>query len=120
MTTQKVDSNVTLLVSNQSFDINPIDIEISIDEDVVVQDEFDVQGDQPPQHNWQQYHLCLDDGQHSLVAKSEKGQAQLHTMLEVAGACTLTIAYWYDRRSAGSKPNGFFTVECGPGQVGTM
>ncbi len=120
MNTQDADGNVTLLVSNQSFDVSPVDIEISIDEQVVVRDKFDVQGDQPPQHNWQQYHLRLDDGPHSLVAKSEKGQAQLHTMFEVAGAHSVAIAYWLNRRSARSKLKGFFTVESEPRQVATM
>ena len=45
---QHMDDNVTLLVSNQSFDIDPVDIEISIDGQAIVQDALDVQGDQLP------------------------------------------------------------------------
>jgi hypothetical protein len=117
---QPMDDNVTLLVSNQSFDIDPVDIEISIDGQVIVQDEFDVQGDQLPQHNWQQYHLRLNDGLHSLVVKSEKGQAEQQAKFAVAGAHSCTIAFWYDHRSSRSKPKGFFTVRCGQRQVATM
>ena len=119
MPTQDPHGNVTLLISNQSFDVNPVDIKVSIDGQVVVQDKFDVQGDQPPQHNWQQYHLRLEDGPHSLVAKSKKGQAQLHTTFEVVGRHTLTIAYWHGR-SAKSKPEEYFTVESGPRGAATM
>jgi hypothetical protein len=120
VTTQDADVNTTVLVSNQSFDVNPVDVEICIDGRVVVQDMFDVQGDQLPQHNWQQYHLRLDKGSHSLVARSEKGQAQLNTTFEVPDVHTVTIAYWFGRRSARSMPQGYFTIECGPGQVSTM
>jgi hypothetical protein len=120
MTTQESGTNVTLLVSNQSFDINPVDITILVDGQTVMQDEFDVQGDQPPQHNWRRYHLRLDDGLHSLDVVSKKGRAQLHTTCEVAGEPTVTIAYWYGRRSPKSKPKGYFTVEIGPSHVATM
>jgi hypothetical protein len=112
--------NVTLLISNQSFDVNPVDIKVSIDGQVIVKDKFDVQGDQPPQHNWRQYHLRLEDGPHSLAVDSKKGQAQLRTTFEVAGRHTLAIAYWHGRRSAKSKPEGYFTIESGPREAATM
>jgi hypothetical protein len=35
-----------LMVSNQSFVLNPVDIEARIDDRIVVQDEFDVTGPQ--------------------------------------------------------------------------
>lgn len=120
MTKQDMNANITLLASNQSFDVNPVDIEILIDGRVVVQDEFNVEGDQPPQHNWQQYQLRLDDGSHSLVAKSDKGQAQLKTTFKIPGVQTITVAYWYGRRSARSKSKGYFTVEYGLHQAATM
>jgi hypothetical protein len=44
----------------------------------------------------------------------------LHTTFEVAGEPTVTIAYWYGRRSPKSKPKGYFTVEIGPSHVATM
>jgi hypothetical protein len=120
MTRQDTHDNVTLLVSNQSFDVNPVDIKVSIDGKTIVKDKFDVQGEQPPQHNWRQYHLRLEDGPHSLVAESKKGRAQLQTPFEVAGQHTILIAYWHGRRSARGKSEGYFTVESGPRQVATM
>jgi len=120
MTRQDTHDNVTLLVSNQSFDVNPVDIKVSIDGQVIVQDKFDVRGDQPPQHNWRHHHLRLEDGPHSLVVESKKGQARLDTTFRVAGRHTLTIAFWYGGRSVKSKPEGHFTVESGPRQVATM
>ena len=121
MTTQAAPpGTVALLVSNQSFDVNPVDIAISIDGQAVVQGEFDVQGDQPPQHNWRRYDLQLEDGAHALVAKSSKGQAQQHTTFQLPGVRTITIAYWYGRRSARSKSEGYFTVQAGPDQPATM
>jgi hypothetical protein len=112
--------NVTLLISNQSFDVNPVDIQVSIDGKAIVADEFDVQGDQPPQHNWRQYDLRLEDGTHELVVQSRKGKAQLDTAFAVAGRHALTIAYWYGRRSPRRKSEGYFTVESRPRPVATM
>jgi hypothetical protein len=112
--------NVTLLVSNQSFEINPVDIELAIDGQVVVQDEFDVQGDQPPQHNWHQFRLQLADGPHGLVAKSARGQARQQATFEVPDVQTVAVAYWHDRQGERSEPEGYFTVEFQPGQIATM
>lgn len=119
-TAPETHENVTLLVSNQSFDVNPVDITVAIDGREVVQDELDVQGDQPPQHNWRQYHLRLEDGPHSLDVRSKKGQAQLHTTFDVAGRHTLGIAYWHGGRPGQGKRGGHFTVESGPRPIATM
>lgn len=120
MATQHPSNNLTLLVSNQSFDVNPVDIEIQIDGKVVVQDKFDVQGNGLPQHNWQQYYLRLADGRHSLLVASKKGQAQLQTHFDTKGQHTVMIAYWNNSRSANRKTKGHFTVESSPGPVATM
>lgn len=120
MTKQDAHDNMTLLVSNQSFDVTPVDIKISIDGQVIVKDDFDVQGDQLPQHNWQRYHLRIEDGSHSLAAESKKGKAQERITFEVSGLHTVTIAFWHGSRSVRSKPEGYFTVESGPRQVATM
>ena len=120
MTKKEAHDNVTLLISNQSFDVNPVDVKVSVDGQAVVKDVFDVQGTQPPQHNWQQYHLRLEDGSHSLVVESKKGKAQKHFTFEVSDQHTITIAYWHDSRSGSNKAEGYFTVEIGPRRVATM
>jgi hypothetical protein len=103
-------SDLTLLISNQSFDINPVDIEIKIDGEVVVKDNFNVQQGQLSQHNWQQYHLQLSRGSHQLVATSKKGKAQLQTELKIEAAQTSMIAYWKNQ-SKNQKQKAHFTIE---------
>lgn len=109
-----------LLVSNQSFDVDPVDIEIRIDGRVVVQDEFRVAGDQLPQHNWQRHEVRLAAGSHRVAATSERGKAHSDATFEMPGIQTVTVAYWHGLRSAAGEPEGYFTIECRPGEVATM
>lgn len=119
MTTAGEHGNVTLLVSNQSFELNPVDIEISIDGEAVVRDTFDVEGDQPPQHNWSRYLLQLEDGRHRLAARAGE-QAELDTEFDVAGKHTIAVAHWYSSRTAGAPPKGYFTFESQARPIATM
>jgi len=120
MIPQEAPGTVALHVSNQSFEVSPVDIAISIDGQTIVQGEFDVQGDQPPQHNWHRYDLRIEEGPHELVAKSSKGRAQLRTSFEMPGVQTITIAYWCGRRQPGKESEGYFTIEFGSNQAATM
>ena len=112
--------NVTLLISNQSFDIDPVDIEIRIDGDVVVKDNFNVQKGELAQHNWQQYHLHLSNGSHQLTATAKKGKAQLQTELLVEGTQTVMIAYWKNSRLDNQKQKAHFTIESSTRSFGMM
>jgi hypothetical protein len=60
---------LTLYVSNQSFDDPSVDITVTIDGRVVVDEEFDVEG----QHNWKTFELDLGPGEHTLRAESSTG-----------------------------------------------
>jgi hypothetical protein len=112
--------NVKLLVSNQSFAVDPVDIEISVDGEVVVRENFEVAGDQPPQHNWREFHLRLEPGTHSLTATANDG-AELETTFEVTGDHTLAVAHWADEsRAAGTEPKAYFTVESEPRPIAMM
>jgi hypothetical protein len=112
--------NVTLLVSNQSFAVDPVEIEIAVDGEVVVRDAFEVAGDQPPQHNWREYHPRLQPGTHRLVATANDG-AELETTFEVAGDHTIAVAHWTEQSSAaGTEPKGYFTVESEPRPIAMM
>jgi hypothetical protein len=59
----------TLYVSNQSFDDDPVRITISIGGEVVVDDEFAVEG----QHNWVEFTPDIEPGHHTLIATSDTG-----------------------------------------------
>jgi hypothetical protein len=62
-------TGLTLYVSNQSFDDPSVDITVTIDGRVVVDEEFDVEG----QHNWKTFELDLGPGEHTLRAESSTG-----------------------------------------------
>ena len=112
--------NITLLVSNQSIDINPVDIEIRIDNRLAVHANFDSSGVQPSQHNWESFHFQLENGDHTIVISSEKGEARLEKTFEVNSVHTVTIAYWYDASDHRTKSAKFFTFNIVEGSVGLM
>ena len=66
--------NFTLTVSNQSFDIDPVDILVKIDEITVIDDEFLVK----QQHNYHHFEFLLKPGTHTIYAESIKGNYQLN------------------------------------------
>ena len=117
MLEQDPDGNVTLRVSNQSFDVNPVDIAIAIDGELVVRAEFDVAGEQPAQHNWQTFRYRVPEGRHSLVASSTRGRARLEADVEVKDHVVVAIAHW-DR--AGARGDGFFTCHVSAAPTGQM
>ena len=68
----------TLYVSNQSSDDPTVGITIKIDGEVVVDDDFDVQGEGTgppvdPGHNWTSFDPTLAPGDHTLHAVSSTG-----------------------------------------------
>lgn len=117
---QDEQGNVTFLVSNQSFDISPVDIEVLIDEQVAIRGEFDVQGDQLPQHNLQQFRFQLEKGKHTIIISSVKGDAQLDREFEVTGSHAVIIIYWYNPNSKRAGPTKFFTMEIRDQLMGFM
>jgi len=81
----------TLYVSNQSFDIEWVDIVIEIDGARVVDDVFLVED----QHNWKEYAIDLSPGAHTLTARSVEGDATFERSFEVTGDHWAAIDYWY-------------------------
>lgn len=85
----------TLYVSNQSFAIRPVDIQVEIDGEVVVREYFYV-GDQ---HNWKAFKVSLSPGQHQLKASSVKGNTELSTEFDVTDEHWAVVGYWYYPKS---------------------
>ena len=71
--------NVTVYVSNQSFDRDTVDIRVLIDGRPAVDDDFAVLN----QHNWVEFRFSLDDGRHLIYAESLDGEAILEEHFEV-------------------------------------
>ncbi|GMV93012.1 MAG: hypothetical protein AMXMBFR82_27900 [Candidatus Hydrogenedentota bacterium] len=106
--------NFTLYVSNQSFAISPVDINVQIDGEVVVHQNFDV----GTQHNWKKFRIALPPGTHSLTATSAKGDATLEQEFAVTGEHWAVVDFWYypeAKGGAGPTPRQFgFRVQDSP------
>ncbi|MFC1505778.1 hypothetical protein ACFLQ6_01765 [Thermoproteota archaeon] len=109
MLSQNEKGNVILFASNQSLEINVVDIEILIDGKIAVKSEFAVAGNQLPQHNWRQFRFQLERGIHSIVISSKKGNARLEREFRVSGSHTAYIAYWYDMNNQKMSSKKYFT-----------
>jgi len=88
---QDLNGNFTLAVSNQSFAITPVDIDIDIDGKRAIQSEFDVGS----QHNWIGFKFQLSPGEHTIQALSRKGEASLKKSFTINGKHWGVLNYWY-------------------------
>ena len=94
------DGNFVLYVSNQSFEIDPVDIVVEIDGEQVVDGDVEVGN----QHNWQRYVLRLTPGRHTLTARSIDGDATLEGSFVVRERRRAALNYWYHTEASGSPP----------------
>jgi len=108
---QNEKGNLSIHVSNQSYDINTVDINVLIDDKIAIHDDFDVKGNQTPQHNWQQYRFQLENGEHKIIISSLKGNAKFENTFEISGSHVVIIAYWYDPKIQRIAHKKYFTVE---------
>lgn len=82
---------VHVVVSNQSFAIDPVDITLSIDGLTVAEGDFKVGS----QHTFHTFDLEVDPGTHMLRAQTTKGEAVLEKPWDATGERWLTVMYWY-------------------------
>ncbi|MBK5268199.1 MAG: hypothetical protein JJE47_12270 [Acidimicrobiia bacterium] len=81
-----------LYVSNQSFEDSPVDIRVTIDGAVVVDDRFSVGN----QHDWVRHQLSLAPGEHRLRAESGMGVLFETTFTTPADeALWAVLEYWW-------------------------
>ncbi len=92
-----LDSNgcFTLFVSNQSFKIDPVDVRVEIDGELVVSAYFWVGS----QHTFVPFTLSLSKGAHRIHIWSTKGDAELSTEFELEDHDVGVITYWYYPKS---------------------
>lgn len=86
-----LENNFTLTVSNQSFDIDPVDILVKIDGKTVIDDEFLVK----QQHNYHHFEFALEPGLHTLYAESTKGKYQLNEEFIIENKLWASIDFVY-------------------------
>lgn len=80
-----------LYVSNQSFEIDPVDIVVWIDDQQVVCDRFHVEG----QHNWVLFDLGLEPGPHSLRAVGNGGKTMFEQEFDLPAERWAVLDFWY-------------------------
>jgi len=85
-------ATLTLQVSNQSFDDDPVGITVDLDGDVIVDDEFSVGA----QHNWVTFEIPVAPGDHELTMRSSTGaEAREALSMPAAGHLWAVVGYWY-------------------------
>lgn len=102
----------TLFVSNQSFAINPVDVRVEIDGELVISDYFPV----GTQHTFIPFKLSLAEGKHRIRVWSEKGDAEKVAEFEVKDHDVGVVTYWYYPKSHyNATPRKFeFSTQKGP------
>jgi hypothetical protein len=80
---------LTLYVANQSFDVNPVDIKVTVDGATVAAGTF-YAGEG---RRWRRYVVRLAAGRHVLRASTRKGAAALRREFDVAGPRWMAVAY---------------------------
>ncbi len=88
--TPKGESPVVIYVSNQTGEVNPVNIKVSIDQDSILNQDF-LCG---TGHNWSSFKLSLKEGRHQLVVTSSNGDAGLDVVFTVDKPTWLVIDYW--------------------------
>jgi len=81
----------TLSVCNQSKAVSPIDIRVSIDGEVKIDEEFAV----GRQLNWKRFEMTLPVGEHRIEVVSQEGDARLDELFVLAGKQDADLQYWY-------------------------
>lgn len=99
------EGNLVLYVSNQSFDVDPIEITIEIDGVQLIDQAFEVES----QHNWQEFVVQLSPGSHTLKARSPATGAVLVEDFVLEDRHWAVVDFWYHDGSSGSPVDPMFT-----------
>ena len=94
--------NFHLYVSNQSFDIDPVDIQVYIDGIEVVNDTFRVES----QHTWILYDLDIEPGEHTPRVEGDDGEAELIGEFDISDEHWGLVEFWANQTEA---PEPMFT-----------
>ena len=74
-------SNLVLHVSNQCFEIDPVDIRVNINKKQLIDEEFYVQN----QHGWKKFVVKLPRGKHEILIQSKNTDSILFEEIEIRG-----------------------------------
>jgi hypothetical protein len=91
---------LTLLVSNQSFELDPVDITIRLDDQLAVTGDFRVEG----QHTWLPFDFDLGEGLHRIDVTTADAEAELHETFTLPGRGWAVVMFWYYPPGSSSEP----------------
>ncbi len=100
--------NLVVYVSNQSIGLNPVDISVKIDDKTAIADTFDVKGRRVIQHNQIKYKFRVPLGKHTILVKSNIGEAELERIISVTTPHFLNIEFHYSPEYTGDQKNKKF------------
>jgi len=105
-------SEFTLYVSNQSFEIDTVDINIYFDGNEYINEDFYVGN----QHNWKEFNFKLSKGRHNIEIKSLKGLAVFKDKFMLKkNKYWAILNYWYAPLSSTDTTRHFnFTISDQP------
>lgn len=91
--------NFTLYVSNQSFEMDVVDIEVRLDGELAVTGDFEVGS----QHTWLPFHFQLSPGLHTLTSTTRTGsrKVELSSTVQVSDERDYgVLSFWTGREGA--------------------
>ena len=103
---EQENANFILYVSNQSFDKSKIDISVTVDGNMIVNDKFRVKN----QHYWKIYSIRLSQGVHTLIAAADKGKYKIEKQFEITKTHWAVLDFWYKDDTDSQKSNLTFQI----------
>lgn len=89
---------LTLLLSNQSFDLSQVDIRVAIDDQLAITGDFLVEG----QHTWLPFELDVAPGTHTLHVSSADSDAEMTQSFVMDDRKWGVVMFWF--YEGGSEP----------------
>ena len=80
-----------LVVSNQSFDIDPVAIDVAVDGVPAVTGDFEVGS----QHSWHFFEIQVDAGEHVVQAQAPDEDVSREETVDVTEERWIVIDFWY-------------------------
>lgn len=100
---EEPNANFILYVSNQSFEKPNVDISITLDGKLLINDFFRVKN----QHYWKIYSLNLSSDIHLLSVNADNGSYELEKEFKISNRHWAVISFWYtSKKDNDYQPSG--------------